>query len=315
MTNRLSKRYQLQNLLHTMLLLTGMLLLLGLIGWVVAGFIGVVWALGCGVLILLMATGISSRLVLLLYDAQPVAHYQLKPLSDIIEWLTVQSHLALPPRLYYIPSRALLAFSVGMQNDPAIAISDGMLRTLNSREMVGVLAHEIRHIKNKDLWVMIVADVISRITGIMALSGYLIVLVYLPLTFLQDQQVPWLLLALLILAPNLSALMQLALSRTREFNADLQATKLTGDPQGLMSALNKIEHQQTHGFKQLLFPTQRLPHPSLLRTHPLTEERIERLQSLLQQEQHPFFREQKIQPGHLNISTRAPRNRFTGLWH
>ena len=315
MNNSLTQHYHRQNLLHTIILLTGMLLLLGLIGWLVAGFLGVLWALGCAVMLLILVSGISSQMVLLLYGAQPLASHQLRQLKDIIDWLSNKSQIQHTPRLYYIPSRAMIAFTVGMQKDPAIAISDGMLQSLNSREIAGVLAHEISHIKNKDLWVMVVADLISRITSIMALSGYIMVIVYLPLSLLTSQNMPWLLLTLLLIAPSLSALMQLALSRTREFNADLQAIKLTSDPQGLMSALNKIENFETHILKQLLMPGLRTPHPSLLRTHPLTKERIERLKTMAQQELHPFLSQHHTNNIQHNTALSRPRNRFTGLWH
>ncbi|MDH5391694.1 MAG: zinc metalloprotease HtpX [Gammaproteobacteria bacterium] len=315
MDNKLIKRYHLQNFLHSIILLAGMLILLGVIGWLVAGFLGILWSLASGLIFLIIASGISSQLILFLYGARPVLNNQLSLLNDIVDWLAVQSHLKQTPRLYYIPSRAMLAFSVGIQKDPAIAVSDGMLSALNSREILAVLAHEISHIHNKDLWVMVVADAISRITSVMALTGYIMVLFYLPFSIFQQQQIPWLLLILLMIAPNLSALMQLALSRTREFNADLQAVKLTSDPHGLISALSKIEHYQTQGFKQILLPGLRLPQPSLLRTHPLTEERIQRLLTMAQHRQHPFFNQQQMPPHRLPRSRRSPRIRINGLWH
>lgn len=308
-------RYRRQNLLHTFLLLAGMLLLMSLIGWLVAGTIGVMWALGTGLVLMITAPKLSPRLILYLYGARPVSARQSAQLTDVITWLANRSHLSQHPKLYYIPSSAMLAFSVGMQNNTAIAISDGLLRQLNIREMAAVLAHEISHIQSKDLWVMAVADIISRITSLMALAGYIMILFYIPLFVLQGTNIPWLLLLLLMIAPSLSALMQLALSRTREFSADMQAMKLTDDPLGLISALSKINYYEKNWLGQLILPNLRTPNPSLLRTHPLTEERIRRLQTIAQHDRHPFIDPQQINPLHHKTLQRIPRHHISGLWH
>jgi len=316
MNNETASRFRFQNWLHTIFLLSGMLLLLGLIGWLVAGFIGVVWALSMGVVFIATTAKLSSRLILFLTGASPVANNQLAQLRLIIEWLANRSQLAHLPKLYYIPGSAMLALSVGMHRDTVIAISDGLLRGLNTRELAAVLAHEVSHIQSKDLWMKVVADVTTRITSLMALTGYIMMIIYLPLYILQDEDIPWVLLLLLIVSPNLSALMQLALSRTREFSADLQAVKLTGDPEGLISALGKIERYQINWIEKLLLPGVSVPYPSLLRTHPLTEERIKRLQTLVQHDElHPFINDQKIYPVRHEILRSTPWWRSGNLWH
>ena len=282
MKNNLSRYYRIQNLLHSFFLLAGMFSLLGLIGWLVAGYIGLIWALAACAILLMIIPGSSSRIILYLYGARPFSPNQL---TNIIDWLTGQSHLSDTPKLYYIPRPSLLAFSVGLKKEKAIAISDGMIRALNMRELAAVLAHEVSHIQSKDLWVMAVANVINQITSLMALFGYLMILFYLPLLILQQESIPWLLLVILIFTPSLSALMQLALSRTREFNADRLAVNLTGDPQGLISALKKMQRYESW-LKHILLPGLRVPELSLLRTHPITEERIRRLQEIAQQDDH-----------------------------
>ena len=284
MNNDISRHYRLQNLLHTLLLLTGMLLLLSLIGWLVAGYIGIFWSIAMGAILLVSIPGVSSHFILYLYRARPLSSEQL---LEIIDWLSVKSNLPYPPKLYYIPSRSLLAFSLGMKKNKSIAISHGLIEALSSREMTAVLAHEIAHIHSKDLWVMATAEVINRITGLMALFGYLMLLFYLPV-LLKNETIPWLLLLTLIVAPYLSALMQLALSRTREFNADTQAINLTGDPDGLISALTKLE-QYHHNWLRQLLPGLHAPQPSLLRTHPATSERIRRLKEIAQQDSDSSF--------------------------
>ncbi len=127
---------------------------------------------------------------------------------------------------------------------------------------------------------MTLADLTSRMTPTLSLIGQLLVVINLPLFLLAETSLSWLAILLLILAPAISALLQLALSRTREFDADLSAINLTGEPQGLASALVKLEQQHRGLLERLLTPDRRSPEPSLLRTHPRTEERIQRLLSL-----------------------------------
>ncbi len=124
------------------------------------------------------------------------------------------------------------------------------------------------------------ANLMSRLTNMLSLFGqFLLFMNLLP----AGVQVSWWAILLLILAPQLAVLAQLGLSRTREYHADLNAALLTGDPEGLTSALMKIERRQRR-FLDLLLPGWGLPEPSWLRTHPPTEERIRRLHALAPRE-------------------------------
>lgn len=307
--------YRLQNILHTFILLAGMLCLLSLVGWVVAGAAGISWALIIGIFAIMSASRFSHHILLYLYRARPMSGERYRPLIEITHWLAQRSQLPHTPRLFHLPTHNMVAFSTGQDKNSAIAISDGLLRVLDNRELIGVLAHELSHIGSRDLWVMAIADVISRMTYLMAVSGYILLAFYLPVYLVQGHEPPWLLLILLMLAPSLSAIMQLALSRTREFNADMSAVNLTGDPQGLISALDKIDQYEKNLLKRLLIPQAKQPHPSLLRTHPLTEERIQRLQQMPQTYQHPYletdhvFHDPRFEPGH------SPRHHISGLWY
>ena len=306
-----SQYYKVKNILHTFVLLVSMLLLLALIGWLIAGLAGLIWTFFSGLLLLLIIPAFASRLTLYLY------HARMMPLSEvheIIHAMARRCQLPRVPAVYYLPSPAMLAFSTGFYPDQSIAVSDGMLRYLNHRELTAVLAHEMSHLKNRDLWVMVIADVISRLTAIMALFGYLMLVIYLPSFIIAGEAVPWLLILTLILAPNASALLQLALSRTREFTADAMAIKLTGDPLGLISALNKLNKFEQHWLKQMLLPGYRHPQPSLLRSHPLTEERIKRLLKMAQSNK-PLDEEGGFISFKANQPRSKPRHRFTGIWH
>jgi len=127
------------------------------------------------------------------------------------------------------------------------------------------------------------ADVLNRITGFMSTLGLLGV----PLMFGTGWNIPLLGLLLLIFAPTIGGLLQLALSRAREYDADLDGAALTGDPEGLASALALLERRQGAVWEGLVLPGSRIPDPSLLRTHPRTEDRIARLLALRRDTSNP----------------------------
>ena len=254
-----------------------MSILLGLVGWLLAGEAGLFWAISTGLLLLFLGPPFSVQMILKFYKAGFIQPEQAPDLYTLLHWIVERAGLKTSPSLYYVPGQVMNAFTLGSGNNIVIAVSDAMLRKLTVREMAGVLAHEVSHIRNRDLWVMTFADVMSRLTGLMAMAGYLLLMFYLPVMLFTQQPVPWSGLLILVMAPNLSALFQLALSRTREYNADLDAAEITSDPLGLASALNKIEHFQGQWIERTLFPNKRGSEPSLLRSHPESAERIKRL--------------------------------------
>ena len=212
------------------------------------------------------------------------------------------------------------AFTVGRRGQAVVAISDGLLRNLEMRELVGVLAHELSHARNNDLWVMSLADLFSRLTILLSLLGQLLLLLNLPLIFFAELTINWFAILLLITAPTLSALAQLALSRTREFDADLNGAWLAGDTDGLASALIKIEQIQGGWFERIFMPGRRQPEPSLLRTHPETQQRVARLMVLkprLVDVRQPLVLDTSQEWDGLlgKPVTRVPRWHINGLWH
>jgi heat shock protein HtpX len=193
-----------------------------------------------------------------------------------------------------------------------------MLRALEPREINGVLAHEISHIRHNDMWVMGLADLFARLTNLMSFTGQLLLVINLPLLLLGEETISWFTIFVLLLAPTVNALMQLALSRTREFHADLGAAELSGDPQGLALALAKMERMRTAFLEQILFPGRRIPEPSLLRTHPPTKERICRLLKLQGPDNNdpPFSTSLRPQPmTNLPPVSTPPRWRMHGIWY
>jgi heat shock protein HtpX len=311
--------HRLTNRLHTVLLLGGMIALLAACGWIVAGPEGGLWALALGGISLAFAPRMSPQMVLGLYGAVPVRPWDLPDVVRVLNELAERAGLPAPPQLYWIPSPTLNAFAMGRRGDAAIAVTDGMIRTLTLRELSGVLAHEVSHVRNGDLWLMGLADTVSRLTRMMSLFGQILLLFNLPLLLTGAVTIPWGLILLLVLAPTIGALLQLALSRTREYDADLGGALLTGDPMALAGALRKLERNGRGLWESLLMPGRRDPNPSLLRTHPPTEERIRRLAAL--SGQLDDGRISSAADGHVpgsggfRVVQAPPRHRLTGLWY
>lgn len=316
-TNRAALRSRkLKNILHSLCIVLALLLLMAALGWLVAGWLGVKWTLFLSAVLLVISQRVSPQLILRMYRARPL---QSSYLGQALQELARRAGLDFVPGLFYVPSQILNAFSAGSGKNSAIALTDGMLRGLSSRELIAVLAHELSHIRNKDLWVMNLADVFSRVTSSFSFAGLVLLFLNLPLLIMQEYSVPWLLILILVFAPSLSALLQLALSRSREFDADIDAAVLSADPAGLASALVKMEKVQQGLWARIFFPTYRQRQPSVLRSHPQTQKRIQELQAL-QHEKLPWpalyqeLASQEILPPGQPRVLRNPAWRFGGFW-
>lgn len=270
------RRLNLRNLLHTVILVAGTAALAAGIAWTVYGTDGLIWAAVFGAASLYTLGHISPKLVLGLYKARPLDDRELPELHHLVRDLAARADLPAVPRLYYVPSQMLNAFAVGKPADSAIAVTDGLMRAMTMRQIAGILAHEISHVRNGDLKVMGLADVLNRITGFMSMLG----LLGIPAMLGAGWHIPVGGLLLLVFAPTIGGLLQLALSRAREFDADLDGVSLTGDPEGLATALALLERRQQGRWEGLVLPGSRVPEPSMLRTHPRTEDRIARLMAL-----------------------------------
>ena len=271
--------HRLTNWLHTAVLLGGM----GMVAWVCTtalfGPEAALWAMAGLGLAIALTPAAPKELMLRLVRARPVAPWQFPDGVRLVRALAQRAALPRAPALYVAPSATPNAFAVGAPGDSAIVVTDGLLRLLDRRELAGVLAHEISHIANRDLWIMGLADMLTRATGMFALAGQMLLFFNLPLALMGAPVVPWAVPLVLIAAPLAMTLLQLALSRAREFDADLGAARLTGDPIGLASALAALE-RRSFSFWRLLFPLPRQPDSVLLRTHPATRDRIARLEAL-----------------------------------
>lgn len=310
--------HRLRNLLHSAVLIAGMALIVSVSAWALWGAEGLLWSLAGAALAMALSPTIPPSLVLSAYGARLLSRYSAPRLYVALEELSRRAGLPNVPKLYLLPQPNLNAFAVGNQHAAAIAISRDMLQHLNFGELVGVLAHEVSHVANNDLWVMNLADAMSRITTWMSYLGMILLIANLPLIAMGALVVPWPLVLVLLFAPLIINLLQLALSRTREYDADLEAVKLVGEPDGLASALAKLDLWQGRAWEGILFPGRSRSEPSLLRTHPPTEERIRRLMQLKVRPQpcglpHPAGG--TTRPPYRLARFGTPHQRWPDVWH
>jgi heat shock protein HtpX len=273
-----------------------------LLGILSAVLIGVGGALGPGylygftALALLMNLGayfFSDRIVLAMHGAQELAPEQAPGLQRMVQELARRAQIS-APRVYLIPEPHANAFATGRNpRHGVVAVTQGILHLLSERELRGVLAHEIAHIKNQDILVATVAAAIAAAVGYLANA----------LSFAaffgggnQDQNeddggsaATGLLFA--FLAPFIAMLIQLGISRAREYLADETGARLAGDPEALANALEKLQHsaevvpaQAPQPATASLFIVSPLAGGSrlfsLFSTHPAMEERIRRLRAM-----------------------------------
>lgn len=262
---------------------------------------------------LLLEPVAASALSLRLYRVRALHPQEAHEMWALLRELPARAGLPATPVLHYVPSAVVNAFATGSKQEASIALTDGLLRSLSPRELAGVLVHEVAHIANEDLRVMGLADSNSRLTSLLALMGQIAILLSLPAQLVGAAEVYWPGLLLLAVSPQLALLAQLGLSRVREFDADRLAAELTGDPQGLASALAKIA-RVSRSWRAWLWPGWGNPEPSCLRTRPATQERIARLLTLAPGPasalplRAPHFLPESA------LATRPPRWRPSGLW-
>jgi len=305
-----------RNVVQSLILIGGIGLIMAVCAWLLWGKSGIVWAFVLIGMLLLLSPRIGPEIIMRMYGARRVPPGQGEPVLRVVEQLSQRAGLPAPPELFVIPSPVINAFASGVRSKSLLAVTQGLLTKLSARELTGVLAHEIAHVRHNDLWIMSLADTMSRVTHFMSLMGVFLAVFSLPAALMGGQPFPWLGILLLYFAPTASSLLQLGLSRAREYEADLEGARLSGDPEALASALQKIESHQGSMWETILLPGRRVPVPSLLRTHPSTEERVKRLLEL-REPQRP-----RLQPAdaenvasHFNPRRERPRYHLTGLWH
>lgn len=276
----LLKKRRYINIIQSSIIIIGTALLLGLVSFVIFGMIGSAILLFVWFFTIFLIPKLKPFSVLKNYQARKLHHYETPNLYKLVYKLSKNAKLTNTPNIYYIPSNSFIAFSTGSKEDSVIALSDGVLRLLNYNELYGVLGHEISHIKNNDIWLMQLCDISSKLTTFISYLGQFFMILLAPFLLLNGFSTYfWSLFLLFLFIPPISILMELSLSRTREYGADLDAAYLTGDPNYLKDALLKIDNIE-EGILSKLNPFKKSEEPSVLRTHPPISKRVEKLNEL-----------------------------------
>ncbi len=284
------------NTLKLTFLLTSLSVLFVLIGQAVGGAGGMVIAVVMALLMNGLAYWYSDRVVLAMSGARPVDPEEYPWLMQMVQRLAANANLPMP-KVYIMESDVPNAFATG--RDPqhgVVAVTTGIMRLLTPDELAGVVAHELAHIKNRDtLLSAIVATVAGAITMIANMGQWALIFGGLGGSSDDEEGSPAGGLLMLFVAPIAAMLIQMGISRAREFQADARGAAILGDPVPLATALEKIERYAhghapltTHPATASLYIINPLSGGSMLRwfsTHPPTEERVARLLALAESRQ------------------------------
>ena len=275
------------NTFKSTLMLVLLMLVLVLIGERIGGENGMLIAFAISVAMNFTAYFFSDKIALKMYRAQPVTRDQLPRAYEVVERLAAKDGLPMP-KIYVIPSESPNAFATGRNPQHAsVAVTHGILGLLTDEELEGVLAHELGHVKNRDILTSSIAATLAGAITLIARMGYWASL------FGgyggrggRDRNGGLGGLLMLIVAPIAASLIQLAISRSREYEADATGAHTTGNPYALARALQKLED---YSKRVPLSATPSTAHlfiiapligggvGSLFSTHPPTKERIRRL--------------------------------------
>ncbi len=265
------------NTLKIVLMLGVLSGILIIVGYMIARGTGIVIALVVSALLNFGSYWFSDSIVLKMYGARPVTRVEAPVLYDAVESLAVRAKIPLPA-VYIVASDAPNAFATGRNEDhAALAVTSGLMNIMNREELQGVIAHELSHIKNRDILISTMAATVA--SAIVMLTRWAVF-------FGNDDGGGVSAIAVAIVAPIAATLVQMAISRSREYEADAGSAKITGDPEALVGALRKLSDtasQRTlsanpataHMF--IVNPLSAGTIMGLFSTHPPVEKRIERL--------------------------------------
>lgn len=277
------------NRVKTAMLLATLTALLIWMGQALGGQQGLIMGLGFAIVMNIGSYWYSDKIVLRMYGAQEVDEAQAPELYSIVRNLAQAGQIPMP-KVYIIPEEAPNAFATGRNPEhAAVAVTQGLLRLLTRDEIAGVLAHELGHVKNRDTLIMVVAATIGGAISMIANIAQWGLIFGGGRSNDDEGSHPAAALIGIIVAPIAAMLIQMAISRSREFLADEQGARLSGNPLALASALRKIQGyaQQApmhHGGPAtahlfIINPFSGAAMAKLFSTHPPTEERIARLEA------------------------------------
>ena len=283
-----------RNYVKTAMLMAFLIALLAIGGSVWGGYRGMLLFGGIGLAFNFLSYWFSDRIALMMHRAQEVSREQLPQVYEIVERLTRKAGMPMP-RIYIIPSETPNAFATGRNpSHAAVAVTQGILRLLDPRQLEGVLAHELTHVRNRDI---LIATIAAAVAGLISSLGHMIQWGAMLGGFSRHsdddrggsifEAIAW-----AIIAPIVAMIVQLAVSRSREYAADAGGAELVGDPEPLAEALLALErgnevipYQYGGPATAHLF----IVHPfsgmggrflNLFSTHPPIEERVRRLREM-----------------------------------
>jgi heat shock protein HtpX len=275
-----------KNTFKTFVLLAGLGGLLVILGQLLWGGKGAVIGFAVGILIVGFSYWNSDKLAIRAARAQPVTEQQMPEYYAVMRELTEKMGMPMP-KLYVTPDQQPNAFATGRNPEhAAVAVTQGILRILDWNELRGVLAHELSHVGNRDILIGSVAAAIA--TGITLIANFLQFSAIFGGGRDDDGPNPIALLATAFLAPIAAGLLQMAISRSREYEADRTGARLIGDGEPLARALQKLEVgarqipmdiDPAHASAFIVNPLsgRKMSFANLWRTHPKTEDRVARL--------------------------------------
>ena len=275
-----SSKYRAQNSYQKYAWLLSALGLAALIGSIWMGWTMTLFLLGVGSVVTFFSMMIAPQQILKWQKAQKLDRYYQAELYQLVNHLARRAGLSYSPDVYLVHSRVPNAFALGSKEQPIIGITSGLINVLNERELSGVLAHEISHIKNNDLLVKGLAANFGNLTNTLSWIGRILLLFAIPMFFLGIETISIWAILLLILSPGLNVLLQMGLSRSMEYLADHDAAMITKDPMGLASALDRIENLSKPWWATWWKPSLTETSGEWLRSHPETARRIAKLRML-----------------------------------
>jgi len=277
------------NIFKTGLLLAVLTAMLVVIGGAIGGQQGMVIAFFVALAMNFFSYWFSDKMVLAMYGAQPIEESQAPALYAIVRRLTTKAQIPMP-RVYLIPSDTPNAFATGRNPEhAAVAVTEGIMRILDQDELEGVLAHELSHVKNRDVLISTIAATLAGAITYLAHMAQWAAMFGGRRDDDEGGSNPIAMIAMAILAPIAAMLVQLAVSRAREYQADATGARLAGRTYGLAKALEKLQMAQqvapmdanpatAHLF--IVNPLSGQMLMNLFSTHPPLEQRIARLRAM-----------------------------------
>ncbi len=272
------------NNLKTAFLMALLTVLLVFVGNAIGGQNGAVLAFVIAAGLNFFSYWYSDKMVLKMYRAKEVSEAQAPQLYSMVRRLTQQARLPMP-KVYIIPGATPNAFATGRNpENAAVAVTEGIMRMLSPQELEGVIAHELAHIKHRDILISSVAATIAGAINMLYYIGF-----FFGGADDEDGAGPFGGLLMIILAPIAAMLIQMAISRSREYAADRGGAEICGNPLALASALQNLERgvkavpmdtNPTSAHMFIVNPLRGGGIASLFSTHPATQERVRRLREM-----------------------------------